>query len=160
MANKEIERKFLVKNDEWRKGARGKRYRQGYLCAEAERSVRVRVVEDQGFLTIKGKSSGAVRSEYEYPIPQSDADALLEELCAGYIIEKIRYKIDYGGLIWEIDEFLGDNAGLYLAEVELSSADEMIELPPWVGEEVTGDEHYYNAYLSRKPYRMWQRKDG
>ncbi len=110
MANKEIERKFLLKSDAWRKGARGKPYRQGYLCAEAERTVRVRVVEDKGFLTIKGKSSGATRSEYEYQIPKSDADALLDELCAGYIIEQIRYKFDYKGLTWEVDEFLGDNA--------------------------------------------------
>lgn len=158
MANKEIERKFLLKNDTWRTGARGKRYRQGYLCTEAERTVRVRVVEQQGFLTIKGKSHGAVRAEFEYKIPRAEADALLKELCVGYVIEKIRYKIDYGGLTWEIDEFLGENAGLFLAEVELSSPGQPIDLPPWVGEEVTGDERYYNAYLSSRPYRLWKTK--
>jgi len=151
----EIERKFLLKNDTWRQAAEGVRYRQGYLCTEKERTVRVRTAGDTGYLTIKGESVGATRSEYEYTIPRADADEMLDRLCLRPIIEKVRYKIPFAGLTWEVDEFEGENAGLLLAEVELESEDQAVELPEWAGEEVTGDPRYYNASLITHPYSRW-----
>jgi len=151
----EIERKFLLKNDTWRQAAEGVRYRQGYLCTEKERTVRVRTAGDTGYLTIKGESVGATRSEYEYTIPRADADEMLDRLCLRPIIEKVRYKIPFAGLTWEVDEFEGENAGLLLAEVELESEDQAVELPEWAGEEVTGDPRYYNASLITHPYSHW-----
>lgn len=154
----EIERKFLVSGKGWQKGASVTRYRQGYLSFDPERSVRVRLAEDQAFLTIKGKSEGAARVEFEYPLPVADAVELLEGLCRKPLIEKDRYRVPYAGLTWEVDVFLGANAGLVLAEVELESADRKIELPPWVGEEVTGDRRYFNLYLVQYPYSTWSEK--
>ena len=112
----EIERKFLVVNDAWRVNAVGVRYRQGYLSTVPERTVRVRTVGNQGFLTIKGITQGAARREYEYEIPLGDANEMLDGLCERPLIEKVRYKIPYGGLLWELDEFEGDNAGLLMAD--------------------------------------------
>ena len=152
---KEIERKFLVTNDSWRSDAAGVRYRQGYLSTEPERTARIRIAGDNAYLTIKGKSEGATRLEYEYPIPVADADEMLEHLCLRPIIEKTRYKVEHAGMTWEIDEFEGDNAGLLMAEVELQSEDQTVEFPDWVGEEVTGDERYYNANLIAKPFTTW-----
>lgn len=151
----EIERKFLVVGDEWRSLAAGVEYRQGYLSTDKERTVRVRTVGEQGFLTIKGISRGAVRSEFEYEIPKSDADQLLDELCLRPIIHKKRHRIPYAGHLWEVDEFLDDNDGLVLAEIELDHPDEAFEVPPWIGDEVTGDPRYYNANLVAHPYRSW-----
>lgn len=151
----EIERKFLVRNDDWRPGAIGTSYRQGYLTIDPERTVRVRIAGDQGFLTIKGKTEGMSRSEFEYPIPLDDAAQLLDTLCLKPLIEKVRYCVTYAKQLWEIDEFAGDNAGLILAEVELETSDQQVELPPWAGEEVTSDARYYNASLSQTPYRDW-----
>jgi CYTH domain-containing protein len=151
----EIERKFLVQGDSWRDLAPGKHYRQGYLSTVASRTVRVRVVEDKGYLTIKGATVNATRAEYEYAIPVQDAHAMLDTLCERPLIEKTRYRIEYQGLTWELDEFAGENAGLLLAEVELDSEDQVIALPDWVGEEVTGEPRYYNASLIANPFSQW-----
>ena len=151
----EIERKFLVRNDDWRQGAVGTNYRQGYLSIDPERTVRVRIAGDKGFLTIKGKTEGMSRSEFEYPIPLEEAAQLLDALCLRPMIEKIRYCVTYAGNLWEIDEFAGENEGLILAEIELATSDQQVELPPWAGEEVTSDARYYNASLSQIPYRDW-----
>lgn len=152
---KEIEKKFLIKNDEWREGAKGTKYRQGYLSTVKERTVRVRTIDDRGFLTIKGVNVGAVRAEYEYEIPAKDADEMLTDLCEKPLIEKNRYKISYKNLVWEIDEFFGDNNGLIVAEVELTDEHQSIDLPSWIGEEVTGDPKYFNSSLIKHPYSKW-----
>jgi len=150
----EIERKFLVRGEPWA-GLTGQEYRQAYLTTDPERSVRVRVAAGQGFLTIKGRSSGATRTEFEYPIPLPDAQQMLEELCPASHLEKIRSHIEHAGLIWEVDVFRGANKGLVIAEIELEQVDQEIVLPPWVGREVTGDKRFFNAYLTRHPYRTW-----
>ena len=153
---REIERKFLLKNDNWRKAAEpGIPYRQGYLCMEPERSVRVRVAGDRAFLTIKGKSEGAGRDEFEYPIPKEDAEHLLGDLCVKPLIEKTRYIVRDERLKWEIDEFGGENRGLVFVEVELKDEGEKIAKPDWVGEEVTGDPRYYNLNLVMNAYSKW-----
>lgn len=151
----EIERKYLVASDDWRGLAEGIEYRQGYLSVIKERTVRVRTVGDRGYLTIKGISTGASRVEYEYEIPVGDTHEMLDELCEHPLIEKRRHRIPYGDLIWEVDEFLGDNQGLVVAEVELTSEDQLIELPDWIGEEVTGDPRYFNSNLVARPYSTW-----
>jgi CYTH domain-containing protein len=153
--SKETERKFLIKNDSWRSLAKGKRYQQGYLSRDKERVVRIRTVGDKGFLTIKGKTTGATRAEFEYDIPAADAEAMLDHLCERPLIEKNRYKIEFGGLIWEVDEFLGENQGLIVAEVELESEDQPFEKPTWIGEEVTGDPKYFNSNLVQHPFTRW-----
>ena len=153
---KEIERKFLVKGDAWRALAKGTTYRQGYLNSAKEGTVRVRTAEDKAFLTIKGLTVGATRAEYEYEIPFDEGKAMLDALAEKPLIEKKRYKIPAGGLTWEIDEFLGDNAGLIVAEVELKSEDQAFERPVWLGDEVTGDPRYYNANLIKKPITRWR----
>jgi len=151
----EIERKFLVRSDAWRRAATGTVFRQGYLSTVKERTVRVRVAGDRGLLTIKGITVGATRTEFEYPIPAADAEQMLDELCEQPVIEKSRYLVEHDGLTWEVDEFAGVNAGLIVAEVELATADQEIDLPDWVGEEVTDDARYYNANLIAKPYSEW-----
>jgi len=150
----EIERKFLVSGDEWRK-AEGIVFRQGFLSTQKERTVRVRVGDNSAQLTVKGITRGAVRSEYEYDIPLADAGELLL-LCEQPLIEKIRRRIEYGGLIWEVDEFLGENEGLVVAEVELDREDQPLAKPAWVGDEVTHDPRYYNANLIAHPFKRWQ----
>ncbi|MBW2443650.1 MAG: CYTH domain-containing protein [Deltaproteobacteria bacterium] len=151
----EIERKFLVTENSWRSLAAGVKYRQGYLNSAKERTVRVRTIDDKGFLTIKGITTGASRAEYEYEIPVGDADALLDNLCEKPLIEKNRYKIDFEGFVWEVDEFFGENQGLIVAEVELESEDQAFEKPGWIGEEVTGDPKYFNSNLINNPYLKW-----
>jgi CYTH domain-containing protein len=151
----EIERKFLLKNDGWRRGAKGIFLRQGYLTTDPERSVRVRLAGSKGVLTIKGQSSGCVRSEFEYPIPAEDASVLLENLCLRPLIEKVRYPVEAGSRLWVIDEFAGENRGLVVAEIELGSPDETFELPEWIGEEVTHDFRYYNMSLVETPFSQW-----
>lgn len=151
----EIERKFLVCGQGWRQG-QALRYSQGYLNRAAERTVRVRIAGEQAFLTIKGRSQGASRLEFEYPVPLADAQAL-QQLCEGPLIEKTRYTLEQDGLRWEVDEFHGENTGLVLAEVELASEDQAITRPDWLGEEVTGDERYYNSRLSEQPFGRWPR---
>lgn len=152
----EIERKFLTAGDTWKKLASGTAYRQGYLCADRERSVRVRTIADKGFITVKGASVGLSRLEYEYEIPVEDANALLDRLCRKPLIEKQRYKIEHGGCIWEVDEFFGENEGLIVAEIELENEDQPFDKPEWVGKEVTGDPRYFNANLIRHPYSAWK----
>ncbi len=151
----EIERKFLVTGDAWRELAEGTMYRQGYLSTVEDRTVRVRTVGAKGYLTVKGITVGATRTEFEYEIPVADADTMLDELCIRPLIEKTRYKIPFDGLVWEVDEFAGDNDGLVVAEVELSHEDQELRLPNWIGEEVTGDPRYYNANLVAHPYTTW-----
>ena len=152
----EIERKFLVANEGWREHAdAGTRMRQGYLCADRSRAVRIRLSDSSARLTIKGAGEGISRSEYEYDIPESDAREMLDSLCVHEPIAKIRYRIQHGRHVWEVDEFEGANAGLILAEVELAAESERVEMPDWAGREVSGDERYYNAYLARHPFRNW-----
>lgn len=153
---KEIERKYLVKGTEWKKLAKGTSYRQGYLSTVKERTVRVRTIDDKGYLTIKGITVGATRVEYEYEIPAVEADDMLSNLCEKPLIEKNRYKINFSGLVWEVDEFFGDNDGLIVAEVELTSEDQKIDLPAWVGEEVTSDVRYFNSNLTKNPFKNWK----
>ena len=151
---KEIERKFLVKGNDWRKLAHGTHYRQGYLSTVKERTVRVRIIDDKGFLTVKGITMGASRLEFEYDIPVKDACEMLE-ICEQPIIEKSRYKIKYGGFTWEVDEFYGVNKGLIVAEIELQSEDQKFDKPDWIGEEVTGDPKYFNSNLIKNPFTKW-----
>ncbi len=153
---KEIERKFLVTNDEWRALAQGTLYRQGYLNSIKERTVRIRTVGDKAFLTVKGITIGASRVEYEYEIPTADCMAMLDSLAEKPIIEKKRYKIKFGGLTWEVDEFFGENQGLIVAEVELTSEDQVFEKPSWIGEEVSSDPRYFNSNLIANPYTTWK----
>jgi len=151
----EIERKFLVKGEDWRVAGTGIPYRQGYLSTALERTVRVRVIRDKGYLTIKGVTVGATRVEYEYEIPAGEASEMLDNLCERPLIEKTRYRLEHHGLTWEVDEFEGDNAGLIVAEVELDEEDQAVMLPDWVGKEVTGERRYYNASLIADPYTSW-----
>jgi CYTH domain-containing protein len=151
----EIERKFLVVGEGWRALALGTVYRQGYIASGNGRTVRVRVAGDTGYLTIKGPSTGISRAEFEYEIPVSDATELLDTLCDRPLIEKTRYRIPLDGLVWEVDEFSGENQGLILAEVELSDPQQPIQLPEWVGQEVSGDPRYFNASLVKAPFRLW-----
>jgi len=153
----EIERKFLVTGEGWRTGGIGVPYIQGYLSRDPDRIVRVRRAGDRAFLTIKGRTRGITRPEFEYPIPLADAVAMLT-LCDGPVVEKIRTEVDFGGKRWEVDEFQGANAGLVLAEIELSREDEPFALPPWVGEEVSGDPRYSNVRLAREPFTTWSGK--
>lgn len=155
MAN-EIERKFLVKGSDWRASGTGASSRQGYLSLHEERVVRVRIMGEKGFLTVKGKAKGLVRPEYEYEIPLEDAEEMLERLCERPLIEKRRYRLEHEGVEWEVDEFEGENEGLVLAEVELEDERQEIPLPAWAGREVTGDPKYYNVNLVRHPYRGWR----
>ncbi|MBQ3896326.1 MAG: CYTH domain-containing protein [Paludibacteraceae bacterium] len=152
---KEIERKFLVVSDEYKSSPR-KYYKQGYLSVEPDKTVRVRVVGDKGFLTVKGRNNGISRAEYEYEIPAADANDMLDNLVKTGVIEKWRYVCVVDGKKWEVDEFLGDNAGLVVAEIELQSEDEPFTKPAWAGDEVSGDARYYNSSLSQNPYKNWR----
>jgi adenylate cyclase len=152
----EIERKFIVDTGKLSLSGSGKRYRQGYLPAAGKTSVRVRICDDAAWLTLKGETVGASRLEFEYSIPVEDAEHILESLCEGSIIDKTRHLLDHAGHTWEVDVFTGDNAGLVIAEVELQSEDEAVELPGWAVEEVTRDARYYNANLVREPYCNWE----
>jgi len=151
---REIERKFLVTGDAWRSGEHNE-YRQGYITTDKERTVRVRIAGDRAYLTIKGVTRGATRSEFEYGIPVDDAAELLDQLCLRPLIEKRRYIAEHDGMTWEVDEFFGDNEGLVVAEIELEEERQSFSKPDWVGDEVTSDPRYYNANLVSKPYRSW-----
>jgi adenylate cyclase len=155
----EIERKFLVADRSVVASLSGTAMRQGYLSIDPERTVRVRVSGVRAFVTIKGppSDSGASRAEYEYEIPVPEAEELLDRLALRPLIEKTRYRVAVGRLVWEIDVFTGANDGLVVAEVELSSEATAVVLPDWIGEEVTGDPRYYNASLVSHPYRDWPR---
>lgn len=152
----EIERKFLVEGEFRSQAFKAERITQGYLSSVAERTVRIRIKGDQGFITIKGKSSGdgIVRYEWEKEITLADARELLE-LCEPGVIDKTRYLVRAGKHIFEVDEFYGENEGLVMAEIELGNENESFEKPDWLGKEVTGDLRYYNAMLARKPYTSW-----
>lgn len=151
----EIERKFLVADTPWRDTAPATRLWQGYLSTTPERTVRIRIQGDEAMITVKGKTHGATRAEFEYSIPVGDAAAMLRGLCEQPTIEKTRYKVEHAGYTWDVDVFDGVNAGLMLAEVELTSEDEDVPLPPWVGEEVTEDPAYYNSNLIASPFTTW-----
>jgi adenylate cyclase len=150
----EIERKFLPTSEAWRALGQPLLLRQGYLSSDPARVVRVRVEGDQAWLTIKGKSVGATRGEWEYPIPLADANQLLA-LCEQPIVEKYRRRIEFAGNVWEVDEFLGANQGLVVAEVELGAEDQQFDRPEWIGAEVTDDPRYFNSALVRHPYSQW-----
>lgn len=152
----EIERKFLVAGDGWRADAdAGRRLRQGYLCGDGPASVRVRVDGDAANLNIKAAVVGSARSEYEYPIPVDDAEAMLAELCLYPPLAKTRYRVPHGRHLWEVDVFEGANEGLVVAEIELTDAGEHFDRPSWLGREVTAERRYYNHALSAHPYREW-----
>jgi adenylate cyclase len=150
----EIERKFLVTGNEWR-DTPGVRIRQGYLNREPERTVRIRLAGGEAFLTIKGPSSGAARREFEYAIPVSHAQELLK-MCDGRLIEKMRHRVGVSGLVWEVDEFLGDNLGLVIAEIELQHENQAFVRPAWLGREITHDPRYANANLCVHPFTSWE----
>ena len=154
----EIERKFLVHGDSWRRSD-AVLYAQGYLNRDQRRTVRIRAVGDRAWLTIKGLSVGASRPEFEYEIPLADAEQLLA-LSDGPVVRKRRHLVPCGGFIWEVDEFEGDNAGLIVAEIELDAEDQKFDKPDWVGEEVTGDPRYFNSSLAIQPYRNWKTGGG
>lgn len=155
----EIERKYLVISDDWRKGAeQGTLFRQGYLVGSENSSVRVRIEGDKANLNIKSATLGIRRSEYEYAIPLDDAEEMLKNLCHKPLIEKLRYLVHHAGHTWEVDLFSGDNEGLIVAEVELKDENEAIELPCWVGQEVSNEARYYNVCLVKEPYKQWKDK--
>ena len=151
----EIERKFLVTGTEYRNQGKGTYYQQGYLSSDPERTIRIRVMGDRGMLTIKGKTEGISRAEYEYEIPLAEAKEMLGSLCLRPLIEKTRYRVPFAGKVWEVDEFLGENEGLVVAEIELPTADCPFEKPAWIGEEVSHDPRYYNSNLSKHPFKDW-----
>jgi adenylate cyclase len=151
----EIERKFRVANDDWRAmTSSSSSLKQGYLSSSAEATVRVRLEDNLGTLTIKSKTKGITRNEFEYAIPAQEAKELLM-LCSGPLIEKTRYRIPQENHTWEIDVFEGDNDGLIIAEIELTSEDDYFVKPQWLGEEVSGDSRYYNSNLATHPYVNW-----
>ena len=153
----EIERKYLINQEEWKRLIKptGEFYRQGYILTDPNKTIRIRVTETKAYLTIKGLSIGATRPEYEYEIPIPDAKELLDSFSISEL-SKIRYKITHNSKVWEVDEFLADNAGLIIAEIELKSENEQFDLPPWVDREVTSEEKYYNSNLTIKAYTTWK----
>lgn len=153
----EIERKFLVRRDMWTSEGEGVAYAQGYVKTMNGTSVRVRIAGDKAFITLKDHAVGLVRHEFEYDIPVDDARTMMETMCDRPFVEKIRYRVPAAepGLVWEVDVFLGDNAPLVTAEIELPSEDTQFSLPPWVGEEVTDDHRYKNNNLAMHPYGKW-----
>jgi adenylate cyclase len=153
---KEIERKFLVTSNEWKSISKKKLYRQGYLAINNGGVVRVRTVSDKGYITIKSQRNNLTRDEFEYEIPFEDAEYMLENLCIKPLVEKYRTKINYNGMVWEVDEFIGENEGLIVAEIELEYENQKIDLPNWLGAEVTNDPKYYNSNLVNMPYSKWK----
>lgn len=151
----EIERKFLLASDAWRGLGQPVLLRQGYLSSNPDRTVRVRIEGGSGTITVKGRSTGATRAEWEYPIPLEDAADLLDRLCEQPLIEKYRHRISVASHVWEVDEFLGANQGLVVAEIELASETEAFDKPAWVGQEVTHDRRYFNSSLIKAPYSSW-----
>jgi len=151
----EIERKFLVYSDRLPALADGQRIVQGYIPTADRTTVRVRLSDQQAWLTLKGRTTGISRPEFEYPIPATDARQILEQLCSGGLVEKTRYRIEHDGLTWELDIFEGSNSGLIVAELELSSEAQQFSQPAWVGEEVSHDPRYTNLALMLNPYLQW-----
>lgn len=153
----EIERKYLVAGDGWRaQASQATHFSQGYLSRDPARTVRVRMAGPRAFLTIKGATTGATRAEFEYAVPVDDARQLLA-MSDGPVVEKVRHLCVVDGMTWEVDEFLGTNAGLVLAEIELTSEDQAFTRPAWLGEDVTGDARYVNANLAVRPFTTWAR---
>lgn len=150
----EIERKFLVRPGLWTPLGSGDLIRQGYVSSSPDRTVRIRVRADRAYLTIKGPTTGLSRLEFEYDIPIADAHEMLNQLCAA-VVDKHRHVEQHGGHTWEIDVFHGANDGLVVAEVELQSEQEAVDLPAWVGDEVSADYRYANSYLAKNPYSTW-----
>ena len=150
--NIEIERKFLVSGDGWRGRAEGTRYRQGYIVISREATIRVRSGGGTAFLTIKGAraENSLARAEYEYEIPSQDAELMLHTLCDGRVVEKTRYRISIGDVVWEVDEFHGEHSGLVIAEIELRHEAQTFDKPEWIGSEVTQDYQYYSAWLAQQ----------
>jgi len=154
----EIERKFLVKNRVYKTLAEGIHYHQGYIPAGDDATIRIRMAGERGFITLKTRTVGISRQEFEYEIPLDDAEKMLHLLCAAPTIEKYRYCIPAGdGLKWEVDEFKGENDGLVIAEIELPTEGTPFEKPDWIGEEVSGDPRYYNSSLCQFPYSRWEK---
>ena len=152
----EIERKFLPRSEAWRDQVeRSTEIRQGYLAQDAQRAIRVRISGQRAHLNIKANIDGVHRHEFEYEIPLADAEALFREVAQGPVIHKIRHTLHLDGHLWEIDEFLGENAPLVVAEIELSHADEPFTRPDWLGEEVSRDSRYFNSQLALRPYSRW-----
>jgi adenylate cyclase len=152
----EIERKFLVRDHSWRAQSESdSRIVQGYLSTDARLTLRARLRGEQAFLTLKGPTRGVARSEFEYPIPPADAEAMLAEFAQSALIEKRRYLVREQGWLWEVDEFAGDNHGLVLAEIELPDAAQEFPRPVWLGEEVSDDPRYFNSSLARHPFARW-----
>jgi CYTH domain-containing protein len=157
----EIERKYLVQSMDWIKQAGdGTRLVQGYLATTDKTAIRVRIAGSQAWLTLKSAKSGIRRLEFEYSLPVADAEQMLDQLCQGQVIHKTRYRLPVDGHVWEIDVFHGANEGLVLAEIELESEKESFILPDWLGQEVSGDKRYYNAYLSQTPFKSWPESRG
>jgi len=153
----EIERKFLVTNENWRTQAtQQKSIKQGYFGPPNKASIRIRIDGDAANINIKSATLDIVRKEYEISVPLNDAEEMLQHLCERPFIEKVRHLVPQGAHVWEVDEFSGDNLGLIVAEIELSSADEAFEKPDWLGEEVSHDERYYNVRLVKNPYKNWR----
>lgn len=155
----EIERKFLLRDDSWRKEVtKSTVFQQRYLpfAGPSSGSGRVRIAGDKAFLTLKSPVKGFSRSEFEYEIPVPDAEEVIRQICTGASIQKTRHLVPYEGFLWEIDEFAGENAGLIVAEIELDSEDRAFPLPPWIGEEVTGDPRYFNSVLAEHPFSTWK----
>jgi CYTH domain-containing protein len=151
----EIERKFLVVDQSYKKQADGVYCRQGYICAEKERTIRVRIMGDNGYLTLKGPAKNITRPEFEYSIPLKDAEELIENFCRYSLVEKKRYILNHEGKEWAVDEFLGENQGLVIAEIELKNEEESFLYPSWLGKEVTNETRYFNANLAREPFKTW-----
>lgn len=151
----EIERKFLVDHSKWNPKDIGKKMKQGYLSVVPERTVRIRITDEEAYLTIKGKSVGIKRTEFEYKIPTKEAIELMK-MCLDYPIEKTRYFEKRDDVVWEIDIFEGKNKGLILAEVELKNETQYINLPPWIEKEVSEDYRYFNSWLSQNPFSKWE----
>lgn len=152
----EIERKFHVSGDGWRAGAKACPITQGYIAQRDGFEVRLRETDQAAFLTLKGRQADArIRIEYEYRVPREDAQIMLRHFAQGSLIQKTRYEVEFAGNLWEVDVFEGENAGLIVAEIELSSVDQLFEHPPWLGEEITGDKRYSNVALAQNPYSRW-----
>ena len=156
---REIERKYLVVSDAWLSGVvRRRRFEQGYLAVTGDCAVRVRIDGDRAHLNIKNATLDIERQEYEYPVPLADAREMLDTLCAGRTLCKVRHWVEHRGDTWEVDVFEGANRGLVLAEIEVADRDQRIAIPDWVGREVSGDERYLNSYLAATPYTSWERR--
>lgn len=153
----EIEHKFLLKNNDWQKDIKkSSRYKQGYLISDSKKSIRIRTSNDKAWLNIKSATIGTHRHEYEYEIPYSEGEEILNTLCEKPLIEKTRHLVPYDQHIWEIDVFTGDNEGLIVAEIELSQVGELFSKPSWIDMEVTDDLRYYNNQLCKNPYKNWK----